>query len=138
MCGAVPTHQRNCAALPFASMGKRGTAGRAWRPVPLPVHIYPTPASRPNADTDAAVAGRAGPQSGMRENHLQKPHTVQAGLFCVPTEPTAGISKGVNPGGGGSVPRGGWAGIRFIGKLSRAAEETIILELDFLCSLNII
>jgi len=47
----------------------------------------------------------------MRENHWQKPHTVQAGRFCVPTEPTAGISKGVNPGGGRSVPRGGWEGI---------------------------
>lgn len=59
--GAVPTHQRGRAALPFAAMGKRGTAGRAWRPVPLPLHIYPTPASRPRADTDAAVAGRTGP-----------------------------------------------------------------------------
>lgn len=48
------------ATLPFASMGKRGTAGRAYRPVPLPVHIYPTPASRSRADTNAAVAGRAG------------------------------------------------------------------------------
>ena len=49
------------AALPFASMGKRGTAGRAYRSIPLPVHIYPTPASRSKADTNAATAGRTGP-----------------------------------------------------------------------------
>ena len=58
--GEVPLMEWGLATLPFASMGKRGTAGRAYRPVPLPVHIYPTPASRSRADTNAAVAGRAG------------------------------------------------------------------------------
>ena len=45
---------------------------------------------------------------------MKKPHTVQDMRFCVPTEPTAGISKGVSPGGGGNVPRGGWKGICLI------------------------
>ena len=45
---------------------------------------------------------------------------VQAGHFCVPTEPTAGISKDVNPVGGGNVLRSGWEGIRLIRKLHKA------------------
>lgn len=80
MRGTVPINCRNRAAFPLASEGKRGTAGRVWRPVPLSVRIYPTPASR-SRDRHRCRGGRLrAPLIRYAGNSMQTPHRVRPGV----------------------------------------------------------
>lgn len=114
--GEVPLMEWGLATLPFASMSKRGTAGRPSARSHCPsTSILHLPTAQGQTQTPQWPAAQARDPVCVKTTHM-----VQAGRFCVPTEPTAGIRKDVNPGGGGSVLRSGWEGIRLIRKLHRA------------------